>query len=217
MKIGYLYYDLMNLYGDNGNVKALTNALDKMNIPYSLKLITKGDKFYFSDFDFIYIGSGTERNQTIALHDLIKYKDDIKKYIEDGKILLATGNSFEIFGKNFLNVVNFETEFNSERKSNECLFEFSELDKPLIGLENKIGMTKEANLFKVVRGNGNFEGFNYKNFYGTYLLGPILIRNPHFLKYIFKKLTKKDLEIDLSFEEKAYENYIINIDNVEKL
>ena len=73
MKIGYLYYDLMNLYGDNGNIKALTNALDKMKIKYSLKLITKGDKFYFSDFDFIYI-DGSHQAPDVLYDALLSFR-----------------------------------------------------------------------------------------------------------------------------------------------
>ena len=63
------------------------------------------NELYFSKYDFVYIGSGTENNQKIALNDLLRYKKDIKDYIESGKFLLATGNSIELFGKYIIDLL----------------------------------------------------------------------------------------------------------------
>ena len=38
----------------------------------------------------------------------------------------------------------------------------------------------------------SFEGVRYKNFFGTYLLGPFLIENPYFTEYLLKILGEKD-------------------------
>ena len=83
--IGYLYYDLLNLYGENGNIKALKKQLEDQGINVTIKFLTIDDDLDFNKYDFVYIGAGTENNQKIALKHLIKYKNDIKKYIEDNK------------------------------------------------------------------------------------------------------------------------------------
>lgn len=52
-------------------------------------------------------------------------------------------------------------------------------------------------------------GFKYNNFYGTYILGPILVRNPKFLNY-FMKLFNKDIKLNLKLELTAYNKFIEN-------
>ena len=41
--IGYLYHDLMNLYGDSGNVKALTYHLKEQGAEVEVRTFTVGD------------------------------------------------------------------------------------------------------------------------------------------------------------------------------
>ena len=50
----------------------------------------------------------------------------------------------------------------------------------------------------------------YNNFYGTYILGPILVRNPHLVKQFLNDLTNKKLKYDLKLETKAYNEFIKN-------
>ena len=54
------------------------------------------------------------------------------------------------------------------------------------------------------------EGVYYKNFFGTHVLGPILVRNPLFLKYFMNKLTNKKLKYDLKLEQLAYDTFVNN-------
>ena len=82
IKIGYLYYDLLNLYGENGNIKALKKQLEAINIKVEIHFLTVGDKIDFNKFDLIYIASGTEENQKIVIKDLLKYKEDLNTQIE---------------------------------------------------------------------------------------------------------------------------------------
>lgn len=203
--IAHLYYDLLNLYGENGNIKALKKALEKDHDVY-IHFLTIGDEIDFNKYDFIYMGMGTEENMHIALKHLAKYKKEIKDYIEEGKILLATGNSFEMFGKfiNYkdkhikaLNLFSYYTIDTNQRIVRESIYDCDLIDKKIIGFENRGSMTK---------GNLNFleYGYNYKNFYGTYLVGPLLVRNPELLKYFVTKLTGKKAKLKLKFEEAAY-------------
>ena len=73
IKVAHLYYDLMNLYGESGNVKALKMQLEGQGIKTTIKFLTIDDDLNFKDYDIVYIGSGTENNQKIVLNHLLKY------------------------------------------------------------------------------------------------------------------------------------------------
>lgn len=225
IRIAYLYYDLLNLYGENGNIKILKSQLESIDINVVVNFLTIDDELNFANYDFVYIGAGTENNQKITLKHLLKYKDDIKKYIEEGNFFLATGNSIEFFGQYMLindnkietlNTFSYYTDISKERKFADALFKSnSEL---YIGFQNQYGILKDNNYpwFTVIKGisNDNTEGVLYKNFYATYLIGPLLVRNPHFLKLIIKGLlANKQLKykkLDLQLEFTAYNKILTN-------
>ncbi len=230
MKINilYLYGDLMNLYGECGNIKALYNYFTKQGI--DTKVIEKSilDDLDFKDIDIIYMGCGMESSQLLALEHLMKYKTNLKKYIDNDKYIIATGNSFELFGKKFYNNEDLVDglgffEFDNEkidRVVSEGIFKCSLFDGDIVGFQNHNNIIKCENyLFENTKFKGyetKYDGFNYKNFYGTYLLGPILARNPNFLCYVCDNIIKskdskfKIKKLDFSLEEKAYEEFIKN-------
>ncbi|HHW69096.1 MAG TPA: hypothetical protein GX747_01990 [Tenericutes bacterium] len=233
LTIAYLYYDLLNLYGENGNIKILKKQLEDQNIKVQVKFLTVGDKLDIDSYDFIYIGAGTENNQKIALNHLINYKNDIKDAIENNKFFLVTGNSIELFGEyiltkngdkyDALNVFPFYTKETEFRMIDECVFKSNFIKDYIIGFQNQGSVIIENKnpMFEVINGIGSYptsktEGVLYNNFYGTYLIGPILVRNPEFLKYVIKKLVvskNKNFKFnkwDLNLEKKAYKSFMKN-------
>ena len=104
IKIAHLYYDLMNLYGENGNVRALKRFIERQDIKCDIHFLTIGDKINFEDYDLFYIGMGSENSEMLVLEDIKQYKDDIKKAINKGKHFLITGNSMELFGTYIINI-----------------------------------------------------------------------------------------------------------------
>lgn len=233
IRIAHLYYDLMNLYGDNGNIKAIKYQLENQGIKTIIDFLTVGDSIDFDKYDLIYIGPGTYDNQKIVLKDLIKYQKNIMKFIDDNKFIIATGNALEFFGKNIkplngkktkaLNIFEFESEEIDLRLVGETVATCNSLKKEVIGFQNQNSIiTKLKNpWFKLTKGigsnvNSNIEGINYKNFYGTYMIGPILVRNSELLELICKKLVlqkNKDFKFksfNVTLENKAYNEYIKN-------
>lgn len=219
--IAHLYYDLLNLYGECGNVRILKKILEEQNVDVVVKFLTVDDKLNFEDYDFVYMGMGIEDNLKIANKHLKKYKKDIQKYIEDGKYFICTGNSYELFGKEIafesetiktLGIFDYKSKILEERKIMEISAKTDMIDKELIGFMNT-GSTndnKKENFLKNINNTDDNEGIIYKNFIGTYLIGPLLVRNPELLKLIVKKIIKeKDSKyrlkkINLDFLEKAY-------------
>ena len=84
IKIANIYYDLLNLYGDTGNAKALVYHLRETGADVQLDNIPFREKINFSDYNVIFIGSGTENNLKLALEDILSYKDDILAYRQNG-------------------------------------------------------------------------------------------------------------------------------------
>ena len=99
MKLLHLYHDIMNLYGDWANVAAMKRMLEKSGEEVTVDRLSLGDKATLTDYDFIFIGSGTEKNQRVVLDDFKKYTEELKACVEGGKVILLTGNSFEMLGK----------------------------------------------------------------------------------------------------------------------
>ena len=99
IKIAHLYYDLMNLYGESGNIMALVNGFEAQNMYTEVVNLTVGDKIDFNKYDIYYMGCGSENNQEKVIKDIIKYKEKIKNAISDGKHFIFTGNSYELLGK----------------------------------------------------------------------------------------------------------------------
>jgi CobQ-like glutamine amidotransferase family enzyme len=176
-----------------------------------------------NDYDFIFIGAGTERNMRVVLQDLRRYADELKACIDSGKVLLLTGNAFEMLGKTLtaadgstvagLGIFDFTTaEQNKTRVTGDVIYTCDFLTQPLVGFINKCSEVKgiERHLFAVTSGLGDFEGAQHEgvrasNCFGTHLTGPVLIKNPHFLAYLAEKLLGRAPETDyLSYERAGY-------------
>ena len=234
----HLYYDLLNLYGENANSRCIKYNLENNKIKVNVDLKSLHDKVDFSKYDIVYIGMGSEDNLLLALKDIHKYKDDLKKYIEDDKYLILTGNSMDLFGKyievddkkiNALGIFNYYSKFikeisfknaSTDRIVGEVNGTCKLINEKIIGFQNRCDLVFNVKtpLFKL---NENFsndmnsknEGFTYKNVYATHIIGPLLIRNPYLTDYILKGLCEsKKLKYEISDETSinAYKKYLEN-------
>ena len=98
------------------------------------------------------------------------------------------------------------------RHNSLCLGEFDKLE--MVGFKSQFTWTYGDNsnnyFIKVIRGyginkNSKYEGIHVNNFFGTNLLGPILIMNPYFTKYIMNLLGVKKPK--LKFEKETIDAY----------
>lgn len=212
-----MYYDLMNLYGEYGNIKILEHHLKDTGVEVQVEKKSIGDEVNLNEYDFIYIGSGTEKNQMVALEDLKKHKEELKKYIESNKYALFTGNSFEMLGKKIdgkeaLNLLDFEVTRTKDRVTSDVILKSKYFKNEVVGFINKMSnvINNQNPLFEVTFGIGeneknDYEGIKYKNIYGTYVSGPILIRNPEVLNALILGICEiKDK--NFKCKVKAYKN-----------
>lgn len=226
MRILHLFDDIMNLYGEYANVRILERYL--ADLGYSVHVDTLGlyEEKDIAGYDFYFMGAGTERKQKLALAELQKYAEVLKNEYENGKVMLFTGNSFELLGKRLtdaqgtvyecLQLFDFETVESDRRIVGDCLGNSSLFDDAVIGFMNKCSKTTgiTSPLFTLQMGFGNeqnkgAEGICTKNFFGTHLTGPILIKNPAMLCEIAKRLVGKlDKSVSYPYMQRGYETTV---------
>lgn len=210
IRVAHLYYDLMNLYGEIGNLKVIEYQLKKQKINVIIDRLSLDDKIEFEKYDLIYMGSGTKKSTLLVLEDLKKYKQQVKEYIENNKFMLVTGNSINVFSKKIgdteaLNIFDFNISYSNARLVGDVI-----LDN-IIGFQNRDTLIENNNnpIF-----NNSEIGIHYKNFYGTYIIGPLLIRNPNFSQKFIKNLIiskKNDFKFrkfDFEIDKKASKSYV---------
>jgi CobQ-like glutamine amidotransferase family enzyme len=215
----------MNLYGDYGNVVMLQKRLGELGMDVSVDSRSAGDVLFDGTaYDFIYCGAGTEKKRDKALGLLMAGRDSLKEAIESGAHVLFTGNSWEMLGKAIhtvdgedaegLGIFDYVTSEVDTRVTHDIVAETELLERPVVGFVNKCGSVTDVKtpLFtKLMLGPGNSEGagcegFRYKNFCGTELIGPLLVKNPHMMDMYLKELCgKKYKKTDHESAEKAYE------------
>lgn len=220
--IAHLYYDLLNLCGECGNVRILKKILEEQGVQVELRFLTVTDTLDFNEYDFIYIGMGINENLLIANKHLLKYKVQIKQAIEENKFFLCTGNSYELFGNKInntdaLGIFDFNSIYLNDKVTMDVNAANKDVKNTIIGFINKVSDNdNKNNNFLSIESETNTisEGIKYNNFIGTYTLGPILVRNPELLKQLAEKLilskdsTYQLKPFNLTIFENAYNDYI---------
>ncbi len=220
MIIEYLYSDVTSLYGDNFNIKYLSDCVKDCEVIYT----SFNEIPYFVDHevDLIYMGSMMERYQKNVIDQLMPYKEKIKELIEEGTFFLMTGNALEIFGSKIddiegLNIFNSRAKRDYSHHHNSCFlgkFEYLQI----VGFKSCFSYTTydKYHFIQVEKGFGfvdsRNEGIKYNNFYGTYLIGPLLILNPNFTEYLLKQM---NVEYDLLYQQAVKDAYGIRLKEFE--
>lgn len=224
IKILYLYPDILDLYGDIGNIKVLEYRMKKRGINVVIDTYSIGDSDpNFDSYDIVFSGGGADNEQRILSDDLIKYKDSIRKAIMDKVFFLLICGSYQLFGKYYkgvdgnvipgLEIFDYYTEANSDR-GKRCIGNIvieAELDgkkEKIIGFENHGGQTFNVDkcFGNVLFGNGNKfsdseEGYFNDNVIATYLHGPLLSKNPQLADFIIKKALERKYNQEVFLED----------------
>ena len=210
VKIAHVLPDLLNLYGDGGNVKVLENRLKWRGIPVEVVSVFPDTAANFDDFDIIVMGGSPDREQELASRVVLKWKDALQKHVEAGKPLLAICGSYQMLGKTWLlndclvpglGILDIETDrpgTSANRLVQNIVLKSDVATRPVIGFENHAGRTHLGVGMKpfgqVVSsvGCGNNEedhadGVLYKGTIGTYLHGPLLSKNPEVADWLIQR------------------------------
>ena len=180
LTIGHLYPELLNLYGDRGNIICMVQRLKWRGIDAEVREFDLNDKIDFSKLDIVLLGGGSDREQLLVCNRLKKIKKDFIDYVEQGGVVLAICGGYQLLGNYYkmgdetiegLGVVNIHTERGDSRLISNIV-DYQPLGKVLSGHGNN---DKDKS-----------EGIVYKNVIGTYLHGPLLPKNPHLCDYLLQ-------------------------------
>ena len=231
MIVEVLYPEFGNLFGDMANMRYLQACAPDIEFVYTD--IRSTPRFVNERVDMLYLGSMPERKQVMAMEQLKPHVQRLKELIEDGVVVLATGNAMELFGQYISDLgdnCGNKTEmlglfpFHADRKIQEIrhnsmfLGDFDGI--AMVGCRSQFSFCRGefTHPFIQVRGGcGNSpedktEGIHYKNLFATYLLGPLLVLNPQFTKYLLRLLGHDDT---LAFEQQAMEAYQLRLSQLE--
>ena len=213
IKIGYLYPDLMNIYGDHGNVLTLVRRCEWRGIPVEVVPMNIGDHIARGEYDIFFMGGGQDREQVMVCRDLQETKgDDIKREIDEGAAALVICGGYQLFG-NFnrpfegdelpgINVFDAHTVAGKKRCIGNVVAKSALGGKTgtVVGFENHSGKTYLgdgcAPLGTVTVGYGNngedkTEGAVYRGAIGTYLHGSLLPKNPSVADFLIEKALQR--------------------------
>lgn len=217
LTIGHLYPDLLNLYGDRGNIQCFRKRLEWRGIEAEVIPFLSGDEIDFSRLDIVLLGGGSDREQELVCGYLKNIRDDFKKYVEEGGVVLAVCGGYQLLGKYYktrtetiegLAILDIITEWEPERLVKNIILNSPLFDMPVVGFENHGGRTyigDHTPLGKVFFGYGNtgksgYEGVVYKNVIATYLHGPLLPKNPQVCDYLLERALKRKYGEDVRLE-----------------
>ncbi|MFR5091142.1 MAG: hypothetical protein ACLTDR_03115 [Adlercreutzia equolifaciens] len=96
--IAHMLPDLLNLYGDGGNVRILEQRLRWRGIPVEVRRIQHGEAADFSQVDLVFMGGGPDREQKLASEQLLAMRDELAVYVEGDGSLLAICGGYQILG-----------------------------------------------------------------------------------------------------------------------
>ena len=206
LNICHLYPDVLNLYGDRGNILCMRRRLEWRGVGCTVTELPLGVDDPLTDYDLFFIGGGQDFEQTVLLSDLNAGRgDNLRAAAEDGKVLLCICGGYQLMGTGYrtadgqlceyTGILDLYTEGSSDRMIGNFAYRLGEESggSVVIGFENHGGRTHLgpalSPLGTVLKGYGNngvdhTEGVRWKNIFGTYSHGPVLPKNPDFCDHI---------------------------------
>jgi len=211
LRLAWLYPDLMNIYGDRGNVVVLIDRARRRGIEVELLEAGLGSAPGLERANLFFFGGGQDRDEELVFEDLtFSKKGPIEEALGRGAALLAVCGGYQLVGRHYrtaegaklpgLGLLDAWTEAGTSRCIGDVVLETAPelgLRPPtLVGFENHIGRTflgpAAKPIGRVRAGFGNNaedggEGAMQQNLFGTYLHGSLLPKNPHLADLLLER------------------------------
>ena len=215
LSIVHLYPELLNLYGDGGNVTVLAERARRRGIDVHVERVEHGHVMDLGNADIVFLGGGPDREQRLASQCLLECADDLRAYVEDDGVLLAICGGYQIIGREWLlgdevmdglGIVDVTTGRalggSHNRLVGNIVLKSPLASVPIVGYENHAGRTfldagcKSLGWVIGHHGFGNNEadradGVLHRNVVGTYLHGPLLAKNPEVADYLIQRALER--------------------------
>ena len=223
LNVAHLYGNLLNTYGDNGNILMMKYVGEKLGAKMTFDIVSVGDDFDKELYDIVFFGGGQDYEQSIVAKDLPSKRDAIGQFIQDNKVILAICGGFQLLGQYYIQAngvridgIGVMGHYTLNQENNRYIGDIKihneEFNETYYGFENHNGRTflgeGERPLGKVVQGQGNngedqSEGVIYRNVFGSYFHGPILARNENLAARLIRLALEQRYgkELDLPYLE----------------
>jgi lipid II isoglutaminyl synthase (glutamine-hydrolysing) len=238
LTVGWLYPDLMNIYGDRGNILTLCQRARWRGMEARVLELGKGDARGMDEVDVFFFGGGQDREQALVYDDLLETKAvHLAAAVENGAAVLAVCGGYQLLGHYYetatgehlpgIGLIDVFTRASSERCIGDVVVEADPSlglePRTLVGFENHSGRTFLGQgvrpLGRVLKGNGNngsdrTEGLASGNLFGTYLHGSLLPKNPHLADLIIRRAVARHLdplddELELAAHRRIVERELV--------
>jgi len=223
LNIAHLYPELLNIYGDRGNILAFSQRCLWRGIDAEVHEINQGDNIDIDLYDFYFIGGGQDQQQIMVADEFQRQAEALRNAANSEAVFLAICGGYQLLGHYYrtaqeieipgISILDAYTVAGNTRYIGNVTVETDLLEKnrnTLVGFENHSGLTylqgDTKPIGKVKVGNGNngkdkTEGAVYKNVFGTYLHGSLLPKNPDFTDYLISLALKRKYGKDIKLDE----------------
>lgn len=233
MKIVHLYPELLNLYGEAANLLVLQRTLQAAGHAVDVETVAMGETLHLNHVDFVYAGAGTERKLELARRALLPYAAELQSAAADGVPMLFTGSAAELTARTLqlpsgevqpcLGLTDCDAVRTDGRQLGDVLYESPMSEQLLAGFINKSGYLQHvaAPLFHARFGPGGIltedgaeapdEGIRTGNVLATYVIGPVLARNPWLKRWLAAWLIERktgqtvSISCETEHSDRAYE------------
>ena len=219
--VGWLYPDLMNIYGDRGNILTLLKRAEWRDYDTRLLELGRGTTKKMDEVDVFFFGGGQDREQALVYEDLLEHKQPpLERAVQAGAQILAVCGGYQLLGHYYqtaegerfpgIGLIDVKTEAGKKRFIGDVVVDTEMADltpTTLVGFENHSGRTflgdKAQPLGRIRLGFGNngsdgTEGCLQGGVVGTYLHGSLLPKNPHLADHLIRSALRRRGVVDLS-------------------
>lgn len=224
MKIEILYPEVCCLFGDIMNAEFIAKSIPGSEIVKT----ALGEKpaFLKGTADITFLCSMPEYAQLLVRDELLKYREELDTAIENGAVIVATGNAQEVFFDYIEDADGSRTDMLGLFKlyaKRDFMNRFNGLylgkfgDADIVGFKSQFchiyGTEPEA-LFETVRGCGRnpgekAEGARKNNLLCSAVIGPLVVLNPPFARYLLDLIGAKGMH--LACETAALDAYNLRL------
>ena len=209
LRVAHLYPELLNLYGDSGNILVLRRRMEWRGMVCEVREVHMGERPSLADVDLVFVGGGSDREQRIVCDELQAVKSELHSFVEDDGVLLAVCGGYQLLGHSYLmgdeevrglSLVDLYTDRGSPRLIGNIAVQSRIAAHVIVGYENHGGRTHLGAgvepLGRVLHGHGNdgesgYEGCLYRNVVGTYVHGPLLPKNPDVADWLIRRALER--------------------------
>ncbi|HCS30522.1 MAG TPA: adenosylcobyric acid synthase [Enterococcus sp.] len=212
LRLAHLYGNLLNTYGDNGNILMLNYVAKQLGIALEMEVVSIHEPFDAECYQLVFFGGGQDYEQMIVSKDIQAKKEALTSYIENDGVMLAICGGYQLLGHYYIGadgekiagigaLNHYTLSQDNHRFIGDIIIHNDAFNETYYGFENHNGRTflgdGEKSLGTIIQGNGNngedqSEGVIYRNVFGSYFHGPLLARNPILAERLLKTaLVKK--------------------------